>query len=146
MAPAETGGVLLGYWVEEGGEPVVTHAIGPGPEAVHERTRFIPDDEYQYAEIARLYRESGRRLSYLGDWHTHPGGAAYLSRNDRATLRRIASYAAARAPRPVMLILAPGPNWEPSAWNGILSNRLLWRQRLDARPLRVQLFGESRVV
>lgn len=137
-APAETGGVLLGYRAAPDGEPVATHAVGPGPGAIHERHRFVPDHEYQLAEIARLYEESGRRLDYLGDWHTHPGGAAYLSQSDRATLRRIAAARAARASRAVMLILAPGPDWEPSAWLGRLSG--VCCPRLVALPLRVHVF------
>src|SRR5205823_8721378 len=53
---------------------VVTSAVGPGPGAVHERARFVPDHEYHYGELARLYADSVRRLQYLRDWHTHPDG------------------------------------------------------------------------
>src|SRR3989442_1461190 len=73
-APNETGGVLLGYWADAGRQVVITDAVGPGPQAAHRRTSFEPDHEFQEAEIRRLYRGSGRRLAYLGDWHTHPRG------------------------------------------------------------------------
>ena len=91
LAPLETGGVLLGYWGGTTAEPVVTHVLGPGPDAMHSRNQFTPDQEYHIAEIARLYADSGRRLHYLGDWHTHPGGAPALSKRDLKTLRRIAA-------------------------------------------------------
>jgi integrative and conjugative element protein (TIGR02256 family) len=143
MAPAETGGVLLGYWTQQTSEPVITHTIGAGPDAIHEPRRFVPDHEYQLTEIARLYRESDRCLDYLGDWHTHPGVAPYLSKSDRATLKRIATEKAARAPRPVMLILAPGPKWEPSAWIGGLEGTTFWSRRLVTHPLEIHFFRDT---
>ena len=48
--PLETGGVLLGFadpqnvWIET--------AIGPGPRALHQRTSFVPDGDYDLRHIA----------------------------------------------------------------------------------------------
>jgi integrative and conjugative element protein (TIGR02256 family) len=139
-APDETGGILLGYWTGQHGDPVITHAIGPGPGAIHERERFVPDHEFQTLQIARLYEASGRRLQYLGDWHTHPGADAYLSGKDEATLKQIAMHRDARAPKPVMLILAGGPEWLPSAWVAALTSRRLWRRRLITRLVQIKVF------
>lgn len=116
VAPNETGGILLGYWGDTTPEPVITLSVGPGPDAVHERERFVPDHRYQSAEIARLYDSSKRTLNYLGDWHSHPGGGGGLSVLDRRTLRRIARCRTARAAQPVMLIMAGELAWEPTAW------------------------------
>lgn len=69
--PQETGGVLMGYWDALGRDVVITTAIGPGPKARHGRTTFSPDHQYQLEAIARYYDTSGRRFTYLGDWHTH---------------------------------------------------------------------------
>jgi integrative and conjugative element protein (TIGR02256 family) len=113
-APNETGGVMLGtaidsaVWVEA--------VIGPGPRAVHRRASFTPDWEDQQREIATAYEQSGRRLAYLGDWHTHPGGGAHLSPTDTRTLRSIARHCAARQPNPIMAVLAGGEPWSASAW------------------------------
>lgn len=63
--PLETGGVLLGYFVELGREVVVTHAVGPGPDAIHRRDGFLPDSGFHDETIADLYRASGRRIVYL---------------------------------------------------------------------------------
>ena len=68
LAPMETGGILLGFWAEEEIQPVVLEMLGPGPNAIHERYRFVPDHDYQIGAIARRYHESGHRLQYLGDW------------------------------------------------------------------------------
>ncbi len=139
QAPQETGGVLLGYWGAESGDPVVTHSIGPGPNAVHSEDRFVPDHEYHIAEIARLYEESNRELQYLGDWHSHPNGGGSLSRLDRACLRRIAGSPEARAEQPIMLILAGGSEWEPFAWRYGVERRWFWWWHVTT-PLTVRLF------
>lgn len=113
--PNETGGVLLGamtdsaVWVEA--------VIGPGPNAVHRRASFIPDGDDQQRKIAAAYQSSGRRIAYLGDWHTHPVGGAYLSRTDVRTLRSIARHDEARQANPVMVVLAGGEPWDVRAWH-----------------------------
>ena len=112
--PKETGGVLTGY--DAGNGLVVTAIVGPGPEAIHEPHSYTPDYAYQDAEVERVYRESDRCHTYLGDWHTHPDGGATLSRRDRRTLRAIADYRPARAPAPVMGILAGNHHWRLAVW------------------------------
>lgn len=127
-APLETGGVLLGYWSEAPTSPVVTHVLGPGPQAIHEHDRFVPDYEFHDREVARLYRKSNGGLAYIGDWHSHPGNPGYLSKSDYATLCRIAASPTARAPRPLMVILAFGPAWEPVVWAARIKRILLLRK------------------
>lgn len=101
----ETGGILLGYVAEPTGSVVVLDTLGPGPNAVHTPSEFEPDQAWQKHQLAIRYRTSDGLLSYVGDWHTHPGGTATPSRRDRTTLRRIARYPAARLSRPAMVIL-----------------------------------------
>lgn len=114
--PDETGGVLLGYWTASHDEVVVTDMVGPGPHAIHRPYSFVPDAHYHEHEIARLYEAANRRITYLGDWHTHPHGPAYLSRQDCRTLRRISNYREARAPEPLMAVLARGIRWRMGLW------------------------------
>lgn len=109
--PLETGGLLLG-WSPHPGAVVISQVIGPGPKARHHATTFTPDAAWQEEQLAQAYELAGRRLQYLGDWHTHPRGTARLSSIDRATLRRIAAHPDARAGHPVMAVLAGGPLWQ----------------------------------
>lgn len=102
--PKETGGIFAGYF--SGDDVIVTDVIGPGPNAVHKRWSFRPDAEFHESEIARIYAESNRMYYYIGDWHTHPNGAAGLSRTDRRTLSHIAKFKESRLNSPTMLILA----------------------------------------
>lgn len=113
-APEETGGLLVGYPSDDA--LVVTASIGPGPNAVHDRRSFAPDHAWQAEQLAALYEQSGRRIDYLGDWHTHPGGRPALSRLDRETLRRIALHGPARCPTALMLVVSGGPVWQAAAF------------------------------
>ncbi len=115
--PLETGGILMGYWARPLREVVITIAIGPGPNALHEPTRFAPDHDFQCAQIGNVYCASSRTETYLGDWHAHPFGGRSLSRSDQRTLRRIAQTPTARLRNPLMLLLAGEPlSWEITIW------------------------------
>ena len=137
--PLESGGVLLGWQDPAGLELVVARVLGPGPVATHRRTKFSPDTDWQRAEIAAAYEASGRRLSYLGDWHSHPGGGELPSRRDEKTARRIARSRSARAPRPVMLILAgKKKNWHPAPYR-FLDKRLQRMELASMEPVSIGL-------
>lgn len=112
--PGETGGMLLGYW--HGDTVVVACASGPGPAAQRGRIWFRPDQEWQTEYLARTYSVSGRTITYLGDWHTHPGGGVEPSRTDRKTMRAVRREPEARQSRPLMAIVAPAPESSPVLW------------------------------
>lgn len=126
--PRETGGVLMGYW-HTIDCAVVTAAIGPGPNAIHERHSFEPDYAWQLSAIAEHYQRSGRRETYIGDWHTHPdANTGHLSRTDRRVLRQIIKAPAARSAAPLMAIFhGDDSDWRLSVWRAQLSPRpILW--------------------
>jgi integrative and conjugative element protein (TIGR02256 family) len=89
--PAETGGVLVGYEMDEGTH--ITLATGPGPHAKRTRSRFRRDGAYTQAEVDRAHDESGGREDYVGEWHSHPdpvgpsgidcGSMEWVSKNSR---------------------------------------------------------------
>jgi integrative and conjugative element protein (TIGR02256 family) len=113
--PKETGGILMGYRFNLV-EFFITDMIGPGPKARHTRWAFEPDYEFQRERVASLYEASGRSHSYLGDWHTHPGGTSHLSALDLAALRNISASEEARCCSPLMLLIVGGPNWRLHLW------------------------------
>lgn len=139
-APAETGGVLLGYWSRPGTEVVIAEVVTGGPRAIHGPKRFLPDHEYQEAEIARRYESSGRQVSYVGDWHSHPGGSESLSPADEQTLRNIIREPAARCPIALMAVLAGGDPWELTVWSGELTRLLLIGTRLALWRLETRVY------
>lgn len=139
--PLETGGVFMGYWADDAA--IIRAVIGPGPNARHERRNFEPDHEWQAAQIATYYEAAGRRETYLGDWHTHPGQKhAALSFLDRTALRKIITTPEARAPKPLMAIVAGTPNERGLAiWRGeLVQRRVLW-PRLLVRTADITIEG-----
>lgn len=122
----ETGGTFMGYWADSQ-SAVVTTMIPGGPNAIRERTSFLPDQDWQQAQIADHYERSGRLDTYLGDWHTHPDAASgRLSWKDRACLKRIIRTPAARNPTPIMMLMCGDRNgWVLHSWVAQLSSRLL---------------------
>lgn len=110
--PFETGGVLLGW--RDGENRIVTDIIGPGPRAMHGRHAFIPDHQWQIAEIRSAFERTGGDLNYQGDWHTHPAGTALMSVADKLTLQRIGR----RVPFALMLIAAGDTDieWDFGCW------------------------------
>ena len=124
----ESGGTFMGYWVDSE-TVVVRHMIGPGPDAFHGRHRFQPDEAWQHEKIARHYAASGRRDTYLGDWHSHPNASSgTLSWIDRRVLRRIIRTPSARCPTPLMMVFWGQPDdWLATVWRGTLRRRsILW--------------------
>jgi len=101
--PDETGGMLIGYWSERG-DAVITETIEGGPAAERGRSRFVPDGRWQQERLDEIYIHSGRRFTYLGDWHSHPTGLLRPSHRDRETAKAVAKTREARAPEPLTLI------------------------------------------
>lgn len=109
--PLETGGLLMGY-IAANGDYVISNVIGPGPNAMHLEQSFIPDNEYQQANLEDIFLSSKGKVTYLGDWHTHPNGVPILSRTDKETLRQIALTSTSRIAHPLMLVMAiSNENW-----------------------------------
>jgi integrative and conjugative element protein (TIGR02256 family) len=136
LVPLENGGILLGW--RAGEDRVVTDLRGPGPRALHGRHCFLPDHDWQVAEIHRAFDESGGDVDYLGDWHSHPDGISAMSELDSATLRRITR----RVKEPLMLIVASSKtnqDWSARCWRGRLDGPVL-RRRLEAQPQELKLF------
>lgn len=115
--PDETGGVLLGYWIDPR-QVVVTDVTDGGPHSTRTPRGFLPDPVHQARRVTEVYETSGRLHTYLGDWHTHPCGGLALSRTDIRTMRRIGRDREARCSTPLMLLFAGPDEWRLGAWSG----------------------------
>lgn len=88
--PVETGGILLGY-ILDNGLWVVMEMIPPGINSVFELAYFEYDQDfvnYVGTSIANQYKEP---LLVLGLWHRHPGSMDYFSSTDDGTNSEFAS-------------------------------------------------------
>lgn len=99
----ETGGALLGWGDDH--DVVIRRILGPGPRARHALSHFEPDHEWQGREGRRIYKESGRTIAYVGDWHTHPRRSARPSAQDKKAMEAIAHDEDFRTPHPLSLIV-----------------------------------------
>lgn len=82
--PVETGGVLLGY-ILDNGIWVVMEMIPPGINAIFQTAYFEYDQDfvnYLGTSVANQYKEP---LQVLGLWHRHPGSMDYFSSTDDGT-------------------------------------------------------------
>ena len=104
-SPLETGGTLMGYQLKEKKQIVITDLVGPGPKAEHEANSYLPDNIWQSQEVRKIFDKSKGRITYIGDWHTHPESPTILSGPDVKCLKQIANYKKAYLPNPIMLIM-----------------------------------------
>lgn len=105
--PLETGGVLIGFW--NNNDVIITSVVGPGENATHSKNRFVPDQQFHEIQISNNFYASQGRDNYLGDWHTHPDAASYLSEKDRSTLIKIRKNKESNLFTALMLILGTNP-------------------------------------
>lgn len=143
--PHETGGVLLGYWANPYDEVVITEIAGPGPAASHSPVSFKPDYDYQDSEVCRIYNSSGRKHTYLGDWHSHPHSTSHLSRTDKKTFRRLAVSPEARTPVPIMAVVGLSTtDWALGLWKGEMWKLGRFMLGIRAMRLEVKIYDKSR--
>lgn len=82
--PIETGGILLGY-VLDNGAWIVVENIPPGYQSIHQTAYFEYDEEfvtYLSNVVAKQYKGN---LRVLGLWHRHPGSMDVFSNTDDGT-------------------------------------------------------------
>jgi integrative and conjugative element protein (TIGR02256 family) len=141
----ETGGALMGYW-HGTDAAVITAIIEAGPGALHEQYNFEPDQQWQLERIAQHYAASGRRETYIGDWHTHPTAkTGRLSRTDLGVLRRIIATPAARASTPIMIVLHGRKGaWQATAWVAALKGRRIFWPKLLLSKAALRLHKPAR--
>lgn len=99
--PTETGGVLLGCYVD--GRPVVSAVVEIRDDDATPTTYHVSEDATQDAVTAA--RTTDSRLGYIGEWHSHPSGAG-LSPLDVASMAAVAE-ADDVATEPVLMVVQP---------------------------------------
>ena len=105
--PCEVGGWLLGYWTGRRDTLVVTHATPPS-RGTPSGIRISGRRHRGYFDQA--WDASAGAVTFVGDWHTHPGGPSTPSERDRAALEKLAAKPDYGTPEPVVAI-AETPRW-----------------------------------
>ena len=102
----EKGGLLFGEIYPEQSLVRVTGATVPGPYDRATRLSWTRDKKSSNEKIARVWRESGGTVNYVGEWHTHPTDYPVPSLLDELTIRRL--YARATLVADVLLMVIVG--------------------------------------
>ena len=104
--PAETGGVLIGYFDVSRRHVYVVDAL-PAPHDSDEREdAFIRGFAGLRDEIDRIEARTRGQVGYVGEWHSHPDGAGIgMSDDDSELLRQIADEVRADGQPGVMMIV-----------------------------------------
>lgn len=100
-ANKETGGILIGRYEEDGNVAVVTAATERPADSSSGRAWFQRGIS---GLTAKLRARWVRGEYYLGEWHSHPGGAPDPSSNDVREMRSIAIDTSYKCPKPIMVI------------------------------------------
>lgn len=104
FAPAETGGILVGYYNDALNCAVVTDASERPPDSRSGRTWLVRGTAGLQGWLDRLWSRSKRRY-YLGEWHVHPGATPEPSPTDTKQMAKIARSPSYRCPEPVLLLV-----------------------------------------
>jgi integrative and conjugative element protein (TIGR02256 family) len=106
--PWEVGGWLLGYWRADGKSVVLTHATPPGRRGTPFGVRVDADRHRPLFDQA--WQASEGQVTFLGDWHTHPGGPPRPSQRDRQALEQLAKEPDYQTEWPLIAVIA-NPRW-----------------------------------
>lgn len=98
----ETGGILIGR-VSDDGRAVICEATNKPRGSRFTWRSFLRRTE----GLAALLKDRwSKNEYYLGEWHSHPGGSAMPSPQDRATMRGIAADRNYDCREPILVIIA----------------------------------------
>jgi integrative and conjugative element protein (TIGR02256 family) len=104
----EVGGWLLGYWDSRSTCVIVTHATPAGPHGAPDGVEISAAGHT--ARFEEAWQQSAGRITFLGDWHTHPGGVPIPSDTDRAAMKQLAKNIDFLTPIPLIAIVSV-PRW-----------------------------------
>lgn len=123
--PIETGGIFLGY-VLDNGTWIVVENVAPGFKSTHRSAYFEYDAEFVTYLANVLANQYKGNLQILGLWHRHPGDMDVFSSTDDQTNRNYAAdypYGAVSALvncdpkwRMTMYHISQGGEYSPAEW------------------------------
>jgi NTE family protein len=101
---SETGGVLFGRRDPAAGVLWVDEASGPPPDSIASPEEFVCGTEGIKERNEKIRKQTRRATSFVGMWHTHPGGPAIPSPRDVASMAELVSM----EPLPEVLMVICG--------------------------------------
>ena len=104
--PAETGGVLIGYFDVSRRYVYVVDALSAPRDSTEREDAFIRGFADLRDEIHHIEARTGGQVGYVGEWHSHPDGAGVgMSEDDYELLQQIADEVRADGQPGVIMIV-----------------------------------------
>lgn len=100
--PNETGGILIGKYSSDLKRARVTIVTGAPTDSKSGRTWFHRGTNGLQQLLDDVWETQG--AFYLGEWHSHPGGAPTPSIHDIIEMKRISKNKAYNCPEPILII------------------------------------------
>ena len=85
--PLEAGGLLLGYRKDACIE--IIDCTEPSGTDIATPTRFVRQDRHHQSYAFQKWSTSGKRMDWIGEWHSHPSGSPDPSWIDLKSWRKI---------------------------------------------------------
>lgn len=107
----ETGGILVGRYVDDGHLAIVEMASRRTPDSRSGRSWLVRGVSGLTSWLSHLWSTSN--IHYVGEWHCHPGASANPSPGDLSQMREISRDPAYCCPEPILLIVGGHPDSGP---------------------------------
>lgn len=88
----ETGGILAGFYDTKLKSFCITDMSYPFPNDKRSRFRFYRNKKGHQEFMDELWKESGYKKAYLGEWHTHDQDSPFPSIVDIGTWKCVAKH------------------------------------------------------
>ena len=118
-APNETGGVLIGSFDASRRVLHIVDALPAPPDSRQSPTYFIRGARYLKPQLDTISIRSGATLTYVGEWHSHPDGAAARpSADDEKVFAFLTEQLEPTGAPYVMAIRSAEEFWLRAGWHG----------------------------
>ena len=84
---SESGGILVGAY--RGPHLEISSFTAPGPKDLRQPYSFVKQDTSHQRSATKVWKRSGGKDTYVGEWHTHPFGSPEPSMIDKQGWRDI---------------------------------------------------------
>lgn len=101
----ETGGILLGYYSDDSSTAIITEATIPPRDSSCGYNWFQRGIAGLKSLLIHRWKNSSRRIFYIGEWHFHPAQMVIPSSEDYKQMQEISNSENYQCKEPIMLII-----------------------------------------
>ncbi len=131
----ETGGIVIGQY--RGPHVEICEFTAAGPDDLRGFAHFIKQDESHGRRARQLWKASGRTITNMGEWHSHPAGGVSPSFQDHQTWLGQVRLTG----RPMVFVLVAPGEWGVFLGSPAPSRPTLVRLAIRQRGMTGVVFG-----